>query len=93
MEKITLQSVISAKKDIVTADMDGEVVMLSIESGKYYNLGNTGGVIWEVITDPITVEQVIDNLVDNYDVSRGQCEEEVLAFLRDAHQEGLLERQ
>ena len=37
--------------------MDGEKVMLSIEKGKYYNLGLLGGVIWELIESPITGEE------------------------------------
>ena len=28
--------------------MDGEKVMLSINNGKYYNLGEIGGDIWEL---------------------------------------------
>ena len=34
-------------KGNIVSDMGGEKVMLSIENGKYYNLGEMGGEIWE----------------------------------------------
>jgi hypothetical protein len=33
----------SQKRDRRAADMDGDTVMMSVEAGKYYNLGTTGG--------------------------------------------------
>jgi hypothetical protein len=91
MNEITLQSVISAKKEIVAADMDGDTVMMSVEAGKYYNLGKMGGVIWGLIADPVAVEMVIAKLLVQYEVNREQCEAEVLSFLNGMKQEGLLE--
>jgi hypothetical protein len=93
MNEITLQSVISAKKEIVAADMDGDTVMMSIEAGKYYNLGTTGGMIWKMLESPVSVAAVITKLLEQYEVTREQCEAEVLAFLNGIKQEELLEVQ
>ena len=40
------------KPDIIAANMDGEVVMMDIMSGKYYNLGTTDGAIWNLLESP-----------------------------------------
>ncbi|MPM43632.1 hypothetical protein SDC9_90309 [bioreactor metagenome] len=93
MKQITLQSVITGKKEIVAADMDGETVMMGIETGKYYNLGKMGGVIWTLVEQPVSVEAVIEQLLGKYEVTRRQCEEEVLSFLNSLDKEGLLEVQ
>jgi hypothetical protein len=93
MDEITLQSIISAKKEIVAADMDGDTVMMSVEAGKYYNLGKMGGVIWGMIAEPVSVETVVAKLLEQYEVTREQCETEVLSFLNSVNQEGLLEVQ
>jgi hypothetical protein len=91
MNELTLKSVISAKKEIVAANMDGDTVMMSIEAGKYYNLGKMGGVIWGMITEPVAVEMVVAKLLEKYEVTRKQCETEVLSFLGEMNREGLLE--
>jgi hypothetical protein len=93
MNKITLQSIISAKKEIVAADMDGDTVMMSVEAGKYYNLGTTGGMIWKMLESPISVATLITKLLEKYEVTREQCETEVLSFLNEVQKEGLLEVQ
>jgi hypothetical protein len=91
MNEITLQSIVSAKKEIVAADMDGDTVMMSIEAGKYYNLGKMGGVIWKMLESPVSVATLITKLLERYEVTREQCETEVLSFLNSVNQEGLLE--
>ncbi len=79
--KISLaQTVIQVKGNIVS-DMGGEKVMLSIENGKYYNLGEMGGEIWELIQDKITVNEIIVTLLSKYDVEKSVCEEQVVTFL------------
>lgn len=91
MEMITSKSKVIRKEDIVTADMDGETVMMNIETGHYYNLGKMGSVIWEMIGETICVESLVLSLLEKYEVAREQCETEVLKFLNHMNQEGLLE--
>lgn len=90
MEKLSLSSVISRRNDIVSADMDGEIVMMNAETGQYYNLGQIGGAIWNLIEKPLTIEALITQLTTTYNVSRIQCETEVLSFLNDLQEQGLL---
>ncbi|MEA4888962.1 MAG: lasso peptide biosynthesis PqqD family chaperone [Clostridiaceae bacterium] len=90
MESITMNMVITRNSEIVTADMDGETVMMSIENEKYYNLGKMGSVIWGLLEAPLSVEALIGKLLDKYDVDRGQCEKEVFSFLSNTYKEGLI---
>ena len=90
MGDITVHSIVSVNKEIVTAEMDGETVMMSVETGKYYNLGKTGSVIWGMLGKPIVVDSIIESLLEKYQVGREQCEVEVLAFFAHVHEEGLV---
>jgi hypothetical protein len=90
-EKITLESYISQCEGNIVSDMDGEKVMMSIKNGKYYNLGEIGGVIWEGITEPTTVQDLIKNLLTQFEVEQSPCEDQVIKFLEHLQQEGLIE--
>jgi len=90
MNNFSTTSVIAQNAEIVTADMNGETVMMSIENGKYYNLGKMGSVIWALLEKPISVEALIEKLLEQYDVTREQCEAEVIAFLNDTAKDGLI---
>jgi|HigsolmetaGSP11D_1036233.scaffolds.fasta_scaffold01543_5 hypothetical protein len=91
MRTIELTTRVMQAQGIMVSDMDGEKVMMSVRNGKYYNLGQTGGRIWELISAPVTVRQVIDSLLEEYEVSRPECEQQVLAFLSNLHNEQLIE--
>jgi hypothetical protein len=74
----------------IVSDMDGEKVMLSVRNGKYYNLGEIGGKIWDSIGTPASVQQVVDGLLPEYDVEPDICEEQVITFLQHLLDEGLV---
>src|SRR4051794_3170563 len=65
----------------LVSDMDGEKVMLSVMNGKYYNLGEIGGEIWDLIEQPNSISQIVENLLSNYQVEKSECEEQVISFL------------
>ena len=91
MKDFTLQSIVARNAEIVTADMDGETVMMRVETGKYYSLGKMGSTIWAMLEEPLSVEAMIGRLMEQYAVEREQCEKEVLSFLCDTQEEGLIE--
>ena len=87
---LSKNKVITQNQGNIVSDMDGELVMLSIEKGNYYNLGVLGGEIWNLIEKPIIISDLLDKLISQYDVSQQECEEEVLSFLSDLYNEGLI---
>lgn len=89
-QKVTLHSTIVQTPGNIVSDMDGEKVMLSVEKGKYYNLGVLGGVIWELIEHPITGDKIVKSLLSQYEVDQKECEEEVMFFLHHLLDEELI---
>lgn len=77
------------KEGLITADMDGETVMMDIETGKYYNLGKTGGSIWGILEKPHTFDGIVDEMTEIYDVERSVCEEQTKKFLAQLIDAGL----
>jgi hypothetical protein len=90
-QKFSLTHEVVQGKGNIVSEMGGEKVMLSIENGKYYNLGEVGGEIWELIQEPIKVNQVVSILMTNYEVEQADCEEQVISFLNQLNEEGLIE--
>ncbi|WP_077214415.1 lasso peptide biosynthesis PqqD family chaperone [Bacillus dakarensis] len=89
--KLSLETTVKQVKGNIATDMGGETVMLSISNGKYYNLGEIGGAIWDLIETPIVVNDIVKALMENYEVGKKECEEEVLSFLNHLYTEGLIQ--
>ncbi|MGG0461924.1 lasso peptide biosynthesis PqqD family chaperone [Priestia aryabhattai] len=88
---ISMDQLVNQGTGHIVSDMDGEKVMLSIHNGKYYNLGEIGGEIWEQIKEPISVRELIATLVAQYNVAQSDCEEQVIAFLSQLIKEDLIQ--
>lgn len=90
-ENISTKSIIRHIEDIVVGNIDDEKVMMSVEKGVYYSLDPVGSCVWELIERPVKVTELIDVLLLKYDVSREICEQDVLAFLEELHESGILQ--
>lgn len=90
--KITIEmtSTVEQTPGQIVSDMNGEKVMLSVANSKYYNLGVIGGDIWGIIKDPITIENLVNKLLDKYDVTQEECQNQVHSFLLTLKKEGLI---
>ncbi|WFB58925.1 lasso peptide biosynthesis PqqD family chaperone [Paenibacillus sp. BR1-192] len=90
-ELITTDALVVQSEGFLVSDMDGEKVMLSIENGKYYNLGRIGGRIWELISSPATISNMVDQLILEYEIEPELCEQQVRLFLKQLAAEGLVQ--
>lgn len=74
-----------------SAEVDGEVVALSMDKGMCYGLNRVGSRIWRELFSPIAVADLCERLLREYLVDRETCEREVIALLRELCAEGLIE--
>ena len=87
---MTEQTILKRKSGLMTANMNGDAVMMDISTGKYFNLGQSGGYIWELLEQPLSVENLIKALIAEYDVSYDKCKEDILPFLQQMVEKELL---
>jgi hypothetical protein len=89
--EISERSTVVATKDQVSSDLGGEVAILDLTGGVYYGLDEVGARIWELIQEPIVVDQVQATLVEEYAADRTRIRRDVLAFLQRLADEELVE--
>ena len=75
----------------VSTDLGKEVIILGVDSEEYYSLEEVGARIWGLIREPKTVRNILDTLLNDYDVEPKRCERDLLAVLQEMADEGLIE--
>jgi len=80
------------KSDLIGATLEDELVMMSVEHGQYYGMGGVGPRIWELIETPRSYEELVEQILEEYEVEREVCEKDMLIFLEQIEQLGLAER-
>src|SRR5256885_7335228 len=74
-------AVLSRSPTVLAAEVDGEIVMLSIERGHYFGLDDIGSDIWKRIDPPCSFAELVDRLAANYDADRATIAADVRALL------------
>lgn len=87
---VDLNSIITRSQELLTSEVDGEVVMMNIESGKYYGINSVGAEIWRLLENPVSVSNICGELVKTFEIDNPTCETEVLTFLGSLEAENLL---
>ena len=90
MTEVTPDTRLIRDPDLVFAPMDGELVMMSIEHGEYYGVGGVGSRVWELLEQPITVEDITAVICDEFDVEADRCREDINGFARQLLEMGLV---
>lgn len=73
MTELSKSSTIVVSKDVVSCDLGGETAMLDMKEGVYYGLNEMGTIIWEYIQEPVTLQEIIDKILEEYDVDEETC--------------------
>jgi hypothetical protein len=87
---INPQSIVCRTDKILFADIDEEVVMMDIEQGTYYGMDDIASQIWNLIEEPIRVSDLCSALQESYDVSPEDCLRDIVEFLDQLNEQGLL---
>jgi hypothetical protein len=89
-QMLNLNCLVQRDPDVIAAEADQDLVMVSIANGLYYGVSDVAREIWEAIERPKKISDLIDDLVGTYNIDRTTCKEETLSFLEDLRAEGLL---
>jgi hypothetical protein len=80
-KEILPYTLLHRKRDMLFNEIDGEVVMLSVENSEYYGMDKVGSRIWELLEQPIHFRKLVATLMEEYEVTEQQCLEDTLSFL------------
>ena len=78
---INLETVINKNLEIDDTDLDGEKVMMNLDKGEYFMMNEVGSRIWEIISEPINVKEIISTLRNEYEVDEETCKDTIIEFL------------
>lgn len=76
------ESIFFRAKGNVSTELEGETVILDINTGVYSGLDPVGTRIWKILENPVTLVQIREKLLQEYDVSPEQCTADLLVFLQ-----------
>lgn len=89
--RLSLTTVVMRAGGFLEAEIDSEIVALSIEHGTCYGLNRVGSRVWTLLARPLLVRDLVATLLTEYQVDPDDCEGQVLDLLEELRAEGLIE--
>ena len=89
--QLDISSIVTHSTNQVACELDGETVLMHIDTGEYFGCDEIGSRIWKLLEEPRSVSAICDVLQQEFDVQRQPCEQDVLAFLKELASESLIE--
>lgn len=80
---ISLSTVVVGARDQVSAQVEGEAVILNFADGVYYGLDGVGAFVWELLREPRSVADLRDAVTTEYDVDGDTAAADLLELLAD----------
>ena len=87
----TLDARITVPPGVLFRDLDGEAVLLELDSGRYFGLNETGTRIWHLLQEHGSLEPTLRAMLDEYDVAEDCLRRELLSFVETLSSRRLLE--
>lgn len=88
---ITHRSIVRRSPDHVATDMAGETVVLDMKSGMYYGMEEVGALIWNFLTEPRTLLEIREAVLEAYEIDPESCDRDIVTFLGAMETAGLVE--
>lgn len=89
MTHVTLGSVCAPSDDVVSREIEGDVIIIPIAAGigdaddELYTLNETGRSIWQKLDGRRTLGEVAALLAAEFEVSRAEAETDILGFANE----------
>ncbi len=81
-KEIGPDTMLQRKSGLLFNEIDGEVVMLSIENSEYYGMDKVGSRIWHLLEKPMRLRELVSALMEEFEVTEEQCTTDTIAFLK-----------
>jgi hypothetical protein len=89
-QKVSLQDVIKISPEVVFRDLDGEAVLLNLQSGVYFGLNETGTQIWNILSENGRLEEVYSRILNDFSVEPDLAKSDLLMLTEQLVEKGLV---
>ncbi len=73
-------ALLSRNPETIATEIDGEVVLMSLVTGRTFGLDKRASRIWSLLEQPRTIEAIVTELLKVYDTTPEKCLAGVITF-------------
>ena len=82
---------VSVPQNVMFRELEGESVILNIDSESYYGLDDVGTRMWEVLIQSESIQAAFETLIDEYDVQSDRLRDDLAELIEQLAEKALIE--
>lgn len=87
---VTLDSVVKITDDVIFQELEGEAVLLNMQSEIYFGLNGMGTRIWQLLKTHGRLRSISETILNEYDIDEEQLGNHLCEFIDKLHSKGLV---
>ncbi len=80
---LTKQSWVFQKQAFLARELDGETIVMNLKTSDYYTLDGAGSLIFQLICENRTLDQIAAAVADEYDIDAEKAAADALDLIED----------
>lgn len=84
-------SKLKTSKEVLSREIEGETVLLNVETGIYFGLDATGTAVWNALQKKNRFGDIMKAVQDQFEVDPKTCREDLTRFISSLEKHGLLQ--
>ena len=89
--RFSLQDAVRVSDQVVFRELEGEAVLLNLETGVYFGLNDVGTRIWARLQQDGSLQNVFDTMQQQYSVEPQRLEKDILDLIEQMCAKGLVQ--
>ena len=85
-----INSKVNIPEQVTFREVSGEMVLLNLESGKYFGLDEVGARMYALLAEDGCLEAAYQTLLEEYEVDPERLQSDLIALVEDLAEHGLL---
>lgn len=75
---------------VVSQSVGGETVIIDMQTETYFGLNGVGSVVWSLLAGSASVQEIVDVVVDRFDVTTERAVADIRRLLDELEEAGLV---
>ena len=87
---IDISTIVSPSPEVLVQELDGEAVLLNLDSERYFGLDDVGTRVWQHLLEHRRLDRVCEEMQKEYDVDGATLRADVLRLVTELVEAGIV---
>lgn len=83
-------SAYTLSEDVTWRDVDEEMIVLHLPTGRYYTFNNTGHLVWQQLAEGRETPEITARIMEKYEVDEKTAAKDLAAFIKGLQEHNLI---